>query len=406
MLCALVLQGFYLQDMLSLYGRYQHSSQRLLHTVSLAVAPFDETAHLPMGMLHLVNRLAPRQVRTVSAIPFDEWRPEGFEEYRPPWRERGRPRFGALIDIPLTPDQTFAFRSSPMAASIPALGYLPYALGAKSALSLSLPPLIVLYAAVLTNIGVLIGLGYYTLRLTPILHWPLCALLLLPSVSHMRMLIMPDALAVELSCLLVATALRFRAIAGRLSRAQLWLLFAQAFAMAVVKLTYCPVAMLYWCIPARRFGGRLRKHIILVLLFTASLTIATTLGLAGLRQYHPSLIFNTPSAVIAYAWDAASRPLDLFKAVYGGLLEPHIVKERAINLLTWHFCWLRSGYVIAALTLAFVAAIIEYDTAANLIDLLADARHWCDRHGQCYGDLDRIAHDHYLAELWAERRAS
>lgn len=48
----------------------------------------------------------------------------------------------------------------------------------------------------------------------------------------------------------------------------------------------------------------------------------------------------------------------------------------------------------------------EYDTAANLIDLLADARHWCDRHGQCYGDLDRIAHDHYLAELQAERRAS
>ncbi|QOJ14000.1 MAG: hypothetical protein HRU75_04820 [Planctomycetia bacterium] len=48
----------------------------------------------------------------------------------------------------------------------------------------------------------------------------------------------------------------------------------------------------------------------------------------------------------------------------------------------------------------------EYDTVANLIDLLADARHWCDLHEQCYGDLDRIAHDHYLAELWAERRAS
>lgn len=45
----------------------------------------------------------------------------------------------------------------------------------------------------------------------------------------------------------------------------------------------------------------------------------------------------------------------------------------------------------------------EWDAVANLIDLLADARHWCDRHTQCYGDLDRIAHDHYLAELSDER---
>lgn len=50
----------------------------------------------------------------------------------------------------------------------------------------------------------------------------------------------------------------------------------------------------------------------------------------------------------------------------------------------------------------------QYDTddadPCCLIDLLADARHWCDRHGECYGDLDRMAYDHYLAELWDERR--
>jgi len=42
----------------------------------------------------------------------------------------------------------------------------------------------------------------------------------------------------------------------------------------------------------------------------------------------------------------------------------------------------------------------------GLIDLLADARHWCDRHAECYSDLDRVAHDHYLTELWDERRPS
>lgn len=34
-----------------------------------------------------------------------------------------------------------------------------------------------------------------------------------------------------------------------------------------------------------------------------------------------------------------------------------------------------------------------------LVDLLADARHWCDRNGETYADLDRRAHQHYLAEL-------
>ncbi|MCA9281072.1 MAG: hypothetical protein H6812_10630 [Phycisphaeraceae bacterium] len=48
----------------------------------------------------------------------------------------------------------------------------------------------------------------------------------------------------------------------------------------------------------------------------------------------------------------------------------------------------------------------EYDTASNLIDLLADARHWCDRSGRCFGDLDRNAHSHYLAEIDSERSAS
>ena len=34
-----------------------------------------------------------------------------------------------------------------------------------------------------------------------------------------------------------------------------------------------------------------------------------------------------------------------------------------------------------------------------LIDLLADARHWCDQHGENYAELDRIAYGHYLAEF-------
>lgn len=58
----------------------------------------------------------------------------------------------------------------------------------------------------------------------------------------------------------------------------------------------------------------------------------------------------------------------------------------------------------------FAQAIRHYGIitlgADSLIDMLTDARHWCDRHGLCYGDLDRIAHKHYLAEIEDEWRLS
>lgn len=39
------------------------------------------------------------------------------------------------------------------------------------------------------------------------------------------------------------------------------------------------------------------------------------------------------------------------------------------------------------------------DPAEGLTDLLADARHFCDRHGLSFAELDRVAYQHYLAEL-------
>lgn len=47
-------------------------------------------------------------------------------------------------------------------------------------------------------------------------------------------------------------------------------------------------------------------------------------------------------------------------------------------------------------------ALRRYGTADTppgcLIDLLADARHWCDQNGKPFAELDRLAYQHYLAE--------
>jgi hypothetical protein len=39
----------------------------------------------------------------------------------------------------------------------------------------------------------------------------------------------------------------------------------------------------------------------------------------------------------------------------------------------------------------------------NLIDLLADARHWCDYNAEYFGELDRQAYQRYIAEVDASR---
>ena len=48
----------------------------------------------------------------------------------------------------------------------------------------------------------------------------------------------------------------------------------------------------------------------------------------------------------------------------------------------------------------------EHDTRANLTDLLADARHWCDANGQSFADIDRLAYQHYACERASETEAN
>ena len=39
------------------------------------------------------------------------------------------------------------------------------------------------------------------------------------------------------------------------------------------------------------------------------------------------------------------------------------------------------------------------DFEAAVRDILADVRHWCDKHGKSFADIDRIAYNNYSAEV-------
>lgn len=48
----------------------------------------------------------------------------------------------------------------------------------------------------------------------------------------------------------------------------------------------------------------------------------------------------------------------------------------------------------------------DLETRDCLIDFVTDARHWCDRNGESYAELDRIAYAHYSAEVVAARKGA
>ena len=43
--------------------------------------------------------------------------------------------------------------------------------------------------------------------------------------------------------------------------------------------------------------------------------------------------------------------------------------------------------------------LYEDELPALLVEVLADARHWCDAHGFDFAALDRRAYQHYLHEI-------
>lgn len=55
----------------------------------------------------------------------------------------------------------------------------------------------------------------------------------------------------------------------------------------------------------------------------------------------------------------------------------------------------------------FAKALHQYQLAEHsltdcLVDILADARHWCDSHGLSYAEHDDVAYGHYATELSEE----
>ena len=160
------------------------------------------------------------------------------------------------------------------------LSYLPQGVGVLvgRAAGLSIEGLVL--AGRLTSWLCVTALLCLAMRLLPRGRSAALVVALLPMNLHETLSLGTDGMVTALATLMPAIVLRLRVRdGGRLSAPKLAGLYALAGCLALYKIVYLPVCLLYLLIPGRRFGGRTRRVIHVV----AMAALAVGLNLAWLH---------------------------------------------------------------------------------------------------------------------------
>ncbi|NBO18452.1 MAG: DUF2142 domain-containing protein, partial [Proteobacteria bacterium] len=247
---------------------YPHGQQSFFHVAHLVYSLKGQPDTLPESFFTLVYENAPNRIRIARhneskmgncVIKYqDTGRCVRNPSAEPVSTER-------LMRIPLRPDITVPFTTNSHSAQYSPIGYATFMLGAGLAIWLEWPPLAIMYAAVASNLLASIALGYYALRLLPVLRWPMCFLMLTPAAFMIRCVIMPDSMLFALSLLALALALRLSGQLLPLTVRQRAGILGVSVLICVWKTAYVAMPLIFSVIPQRAFGGRTRKIAFLAL---------------------------------------------------------------------------------------------------------------------------------------------
>jgi uncharacterized membrane protein len=213
------LQLLYLNIMNPLLD-FPHAVERYMHVAAIAhQVTGGEAGTIPQGFVRYAI-MAGKPTRVRNSIPEEihrKMRQEADEEkkIREAQEEtEGKvpsPSFAWLrTDIPLDRDVAIPFQSYSNPKAYSFIAYGPELVGCGIGILLGLSPATILLLALLSRIVVSVALGYWAIRISPILKWQMLALLLLPIMLMMECLIMPDVLLINFCLLFVAGVLRVR----------------------------------------------------------------------------------------------------------------------------------------------------------------------------------------------------
>jgi uncharacterized membrane protein len=265
-----------------------HEKGRFLHSVHLALNLVGITDHVPVSFVETLSQIdTPNDPTEAMAANACHWTSERNEKYCKPFPPGYKtPDFWHLASIPLNFHDMVYFESYLFAKHYTFIGYVFYAFGSGLGMLLGLPPIVIMYMAIGTNALMVLLLGYLTIKILPVLQWPVCYLLLLPKAFILRALVMPDAITIELCLLTVAIALHLLYRPRLLTKLEISGLVAIAFMTGFVKFAYFLVPLIYIIIPSSCFGSNRLKYAIVSLSVLASVGAGVGWAVYATEHYY------------------------------------------------------------------------------------------------------------------------
>jgi hypothetical protein len=320
----------------------------------------DERAHLARAYLISEGTLLPPAETEVARATFPRSlvlldRRLALQPAGVPPRKFERGEIVALFSQPLRPH----VRVPAVALSYyTPFAYLPQAIAIGLLRLFRAPPVALVYAGRLANLGAYTALGWLALRAAPICRWPLCLLLLLPMSLSGAASLSCDGSTVAVSVLFAALAARAAYGPGeRVERATARGLVASGAALGLVKPGYWLVAALALWIPARRFPSRRERLRLLAAVAAAVLgpylLWGALLTACGVTPIHPPA---DPAGQLdhlrAQPWELAAVLARTLAAGFGDYVESFV---GVLGRLSVHLpapLWLGAPLALVAAALA------------------------------------------------------
>ncbi len=170
----------------------------------------------------------------------------------------------------------FVFESFTSLSLYSPFSYIPQAAGIFIARHLTKNIAVIVYTARLFTWLLITLILYAAIKMIPAGKGILALIAFIPMNMYESVSLSPDGIVVAVSCLIIAFVLYLRCVQKKkLSVAQYVLLYFLALMIGQLKIVYLPFCLLYFLIPAERFGSKKMKYLHLSLM--AILVVGTSL---------------------------------------------------------------------------------------------------------------------------------
>jgi uncharacterized membrane protein len=167
------------------------------------------------------------------------------------------------------------------------LVYAPQSIGISFGKLLDVSPLALMYLGRFTNLCVSLLLIFLAIHITPVFKRFFFLLMLSPMALFQMSSLSADSLTNSLSLLFVAFILHYALTSKDIKKNDMVLFFLVFVAMALIKMAYTPLLLLFILIPTRKFGSQKRYFLFFGLLIFISVLVAGFWSLLVLRVYLP-----------------------------------------------------------------------------------------------------------------------